>query len=141
MSAYWKWALGLALVAGVLFLLQTPAKPVMPINANLKRMSESARTPRQHVNVAKQSRERAGELAAQARKHEADAARLESAPRSALEHKWPAMGRQPWIRERELAEGARRAAREHIELADHHIRLSVEALASGQQKPGNSEGR
>lgn len=102
--------------------------------AKLEQMAESAQAPVEHVTVAKQYRLRAEEFEAKARKHEAEAQKMEARPRSALEHKWPAMSRQPWIKERQLAMEARRAAKESFEVADRHMRLSVEALAEASAR-------
>ncbi len=96
---------------------------------DLKDLAAAASTPAEHAKVAKQYRAHAGQLEEKAQKHEAEARRLEAMPRPAIEHKWPAMGRQPWIEERKLAMQARRAANEARAIAEKHVWLTVETLA------------
>ena len=116
------------------------AEPVMEI-AKLERMAESARSATEHSEVSKQYRLRAEHFEAKATQHEEQARKMESRPRTALEHKWPGMSRQPWVKERQLAMHARRAASESYSLADRHMRLSVEALAEGGQVAGRAADR
>jgi hypothetical protein len=104
------------------------ADPVMEV-AKLERMAESAQTASEHVEVSKQYRLRAEQFEEKADKHETEAQKLEKQPRSPISHKWPAMSRKPWVKERQLAMHARRAAKESLALADRHLQLSVEALA------------
>jgi hypothetical protein len=99
----------------------------------LESMAETAKTPKDHVAVAKQYRLQADQFEKQAVKHEEKAKELESAPRSPMAYKWPAMAGQPWVKERQLAMEARRAARECLEAADRHIRFSVEKLAEASE--------
>jgi hypothetical protein len=111
-------------------------------NATLEQMAEAAQTPAEHVKVSKQYRLRAEGFDLKAKQHEDEARKLEKQPRSPIEHKWPAMAKQPWIKERERALEARRAANESREIADRHMRLSVEALAEGPHgsQPAASSG-
>lgn len=99
---------------------------------NLEALAEKASTPAEHVKVAKEYRLRAEQLDEKAQQHEEEARKLEKRPRTALEYKWPAMGRQPWVEERKLAMQAKRGANEARELADKHQALAVEGLAAGQ---------
>ena len=86
-------------------------------------------SPAEHAKLAKEYRLRAESFEAQAKKHEAEARKLHARPRSPIAHKWPAMSPEPWVKERQLAMEARRAAKESMEIADNHMRASVEALA------------
>lgn len=103
-------------------------------NPTLEQMAEAAQSPSEHVRVSKQYRLRAESFEVKAKQHEDEARKLEKQPRSPIEQKWPAMARQPWVKERQLAMEARRAASESREIADRHMRLSVEALAEGPQR-------
>src|SRR5262245_26609544 len=95
----------------------------------LESMAETAKTPKDHIAVAKQYRLQAEQFEQRAAKHEEKARELESAPRSPMAYKWPAMAGKPWVKERQLAMEARRAARECLEASDQHMRLSMEKLA------------
>jgi hypothetical protein len=92
-------------------------------------MARNATTTEEHAAVAKQYRLQAEALATKAEEHEAEVKRLmrSSGP---MAHKWPAMAPKGIQRAKDLALEARRASRESLRLADHHVRLSVEALAS-----------
>jgi hypothetical protein len=53
--------------------------------------------------------------------------RLQARPKSAMEHKWPAMANnQSLEKARQLAVEARRAALESNDLAEFHYRASIE---------------
>jgi hypothetical protein len=108
--------------------------PVAASNAMVKRdklekMAETAKTPKDHVAVAKQYRLQAQQFEQKAVEHETTARKLQSSPHSPMSQKWPAMATQPWVKERQLAMEARRAAEECLEAADRHMLLSVEKLA------------
>lgn len=120
----------IGILAATIFSMTTAmaANPVAD-RGKLERMAESAKTPKEHVEVAKHYRAQAEHFTQKAESHEAEARRLQAAPRSPIEYKWPAMGRQPWIRERQLAMEAHRAAKESLEASDRHMRMSVEQLA------------
>lgn len=63
-------------------------------------------------------KDRAAKLEEKARKHDAEADRMDKASRSnPMLYKWPAMVKGPIERERRLAMEARRAAAESLELA------------------------
>lgn len=63
-------------------------------------------------------KDRAAKLEAKAKKHDAEADRMEKASRSnPMLYKWPAMVKGPIERERRLAMEARRAAAESLEMA------------------------
>ncbi|MEJ7608288.1 MAG: hypothetical protein WKF37_18975 [Bryobacteraceae bacterium] len=93
---------------------------------------DSAKTPKEHVDLAKRYREQAEQHEEQAARHESEAAKLEALPRSPLAHKWPSMADQPWTKERQLASEARQAAKQYREASDRPLRSSVELLAEAQ---------
>lgn len=95
----------------------------------LARLAREARTPGEHARVSKSYREQAEAFDAQAQSHEARVAQL-SRSASPMTHKWPAMAAPDLTKERQRAVEARRAARESRMLAEHHLRMSVEALAN-----------
>src|SRR5262245_9313294 len=101
---------------------QTPAAA-----EQLQEMARAADSAGEHAEVAKQYRLRAESLDAEATKHEDEAKKLARSA-GAMIYKWPAMasGHQ---RAKEKAVQTRRAAAESRKLADHHVRLSVEAQA------------
>lgn len=129
-------------LAAVLIPLASAEEPRVA-DARLEQMALAAQTPAEHVAVAKQYRQRAESFKAAAQRHETEARVLEARPRSPLEYKWPAMSRQPWVKERQLAIQARRAASECLAVAERHMRLGVEALAENHQdqpaKPSGSD--
>jgi hypothetical protein len=109
------------------------------VPSQLARLAEVAKTPSDHIAVSKQYRSQAEEFARQAVKHEAAARKAEATP-APLENKWPALGRKAGSKERQLAMEARRAARESIDAADRHFRLSVEALAQAADQDKSRTG-
>jgi hypothetical protein len=119
---------GLAAAAVLMAAPGRAADPSGDRNA-LQKMAEKAETPREHVAVAKQFRLQAQHFQQKADRHEAEARRLESRNRSPMSYKWPAMGGQPWLKERQRAMEARRAAEECLDASERHMRMSVEKLA------------
>lgn len=131
--------LTLGLFAASMAALWTPALAQEPIaGSKLEQMAEAAQSPAEHVAVAKEFRLRAENFEAKAKKHEETAQKLQAQPKSAIAHKWPAMSRQPWVKERQLAIEAQRAAKESFDLADRHMRLGVEALADASERPAST---
>jgi len=124
--------LSLFAVATILAAAPAAAATNLVDRNKLESMAETAKTPKDHVAVAKQYRLEAEQFEQKAAKHEEKAMKLEAAPRSPMAHKWPAMAGKPWVKERQLAMEARRAARECLEASDRHMRLSVEKLAEVQ---------
>lgn len=109
---------------------QKDASDALNSTAKLEQMAEAAQCAVEHGEVAKQYRLRAEQLEARAVKHEKRAAELEAKPKGPMHAKWPAMARKPWVKERELAIQARRAAKESKQLAERHVQLSVETLTA-----------
>lgn len=124
-----------ALAAFSIFAVQ-PATAETPKveSAKLERMAEVAKTPKDHVAVAKHYRSQAEQFEQKALKHEAQARKMQNNPNNPMAYKWPAMAGQPWVKERQLAMEARRAAQESLEASERHMRLSVEALADASDK-------
>lgn len=105
------------------------AKQTPDSTAQLAALAREARTPSDHATVAKGYRLQAESLEAKAAEHEARVERL-SKHQPPVIHKWPAMGSGDLAKAKRQALDARRAARESRQLADHHLRLSVEAQAN-----------
>lgn len=95
----------------------------------LAALAREARTPSDHAHVAKAYRLQAESLESRAAEHEAHVARL-TKNQPAIVHKWPAMAAGEIGKAKRQALDARRAAYESRQLADHHLRLSVEAQAN-----------
>lgn len=121
--------MGMALAAGLLATTGTTrAQNVTKPEAELAELARSATSSTEHARVAKGYRLQADALDARALEFETKVARSSrNAPPMA--HKWPAIAQPDVVKAREQAMDARRAARESRQLADHHIRLSVEARA------------
>lgn len=102
------------------------AQRLMAIEATHAKAA-SARTTAQHASVSKEYRQHAQELSAQAAVHEQNVKDLiRSMPQV---QKWPGLASSQLQKEKSKAVETRRAAREAMELADHHMRLAVEAQA------------
>jgi hypothetical protein len=112
-----------------LFLMAAPAVAAEKAmnSERLQAMAASAKTPAEHATVAKHYRLAAESFENKARRHEAEAARLQNRPQLSFNSKWPAMSPKSEQNERTLAMEARRAAQENLQLADRHYRLSIEA--------------
>jgi hypothetical protein len=104
------------------------AEPLLE-TAKLESLAVEARTPAEHATVSRHFRLRAEALDAKAAEHEANVRKLTKSA-GAMVHKWPGMAPKSLQMERENAMEARRAARESRNLAEKHLRLSVEALGS-----------
>lgn len=133
-SGYAALFLSLCLMA---LALPTPARAgeeksgrAFATDTKLEQLAEAAQCAAEHGDVARQYRLRAEHLEAKAVKHEEKAAELEARPKRPMQAKWPAMARKPWVKEREMAVQARRAAKEAQQLADRHVRLGVETLTA-----------
>lgn len=124
--------IALAFVATVLAVAPVIGATPMVERGKLEKMAESAKTPKEHVAVAKQYRLQAEEFERKAAGHEAEARKLRAAPGNPMAHKWPAMAPRPWEKQQQLAMEARRAAAECLQAADRHMQLSVEKLADAQ---------
>jgi hypothetical protein len=116
-----------ALMAAVLLPGGMAAEPMID-RTQLDTIAKAAKTPADHAKVAKQFRLRAEEWDAKAEKHEAAVRSLQARPKSAMEHKWPAMANnKPLEKERQLAIEARRSAVELNARAEFHYRASIES--------------
>jgi hypothetical protein len=134
-------ALSVLAVFAILTDVRVAAANSMVERSKLEKMAETAKSPKEHVAVAKQYRLQAEQFEQEAVKHETEAQKLASAPRSPMAYKWPAMVGQPWVKKRQLAIEARRAARECLEASDRHMRLGVEALAeANHSRSSRSDG-
>ena len=105
----------------------TGAEPVVEAS-KLSALARDAQTPAEHAAVAKQYRLRAESFEAQAAEYEQSAKRRQQAAGPMI-HKWPAMAPPAVQKDKQKAVEARRAARESRELAERHLRDSVESLA------------
>ncbi len=94
----------------------------------LTALAGEARTSAEHAKVAKEYRLQAESFEATAAEYDATVKRLSKNP-SPMTYKWPSMASPDLVQAKQKAVEARRAARESRELADHHLRRSVEALA------------
>lgn len=95
-----------------------------------------ADTAPEHAAVAKQYRLQAEALGAKAAEHEKKAEDITRAS-GAIVRKFPGMASSRLQSEKTKAVEARRAQREAMQLADRHIRLSVEAQARNPVVAGN----
>lgn len=92
-------------------------------------LAEMARTPAEHAQVAKTYRLQADALQSQADELEAHA--LDVAKHEGpMPVKWPGLASREFQQTRQHAVEARRAARQNRELAEFHLRLSIEAIAN-----------
>lgn len=125
----------LALALGCLVALPVCAQSKFTTEA-LHARAATARTTAQHAAVAKEFRLQAESLGQKAAAHEKEAEQL---MRSAgpMVHKWPAMAPRKLQEEKALAVQARRQEREARKLADHHLRMAVEAQADAKVEAGN----
>jgi hypothetical protein len=122
-------ATALVLALGFAGVVPSATAQDTPAMREVHLMAKNAATTEEHATVAKQYRLQAEALAAKAVEHEAEVKRLMRSG-GPMVHKWPALAPKGIQREKDLALEARRASRESQRLADHHVRLSVEALAS-----------
>ena len=102
----------------------------------LQAMAAKANTAASHAAVARQYRGYAEALNAKAVSHEKDVADLTRAAGASI-HKWPGSASGALQKAKTSAVEARKEAREASALADHHIRLAVEAQASDLAVAGN----
>jgi len=116
-------ALTLAIPTGTAMAQQTPDS-----TTQLAALARDARTPSEHARVSKGYRLQAESFDARAAEHEARVAKL-SRNQPGITHKWPAMAPPDLVKAKQQAMDARKAARQSRELADHHLRMSVEANA------------
>ena len=126
--------IALTFVATVLAVAPAIGATPMVERGKLEKMAESAKTPKEHVTVAKQYRLQAEDFERKAAQYEAEASKLQASPGNPMAHKWPAMAPRPWEKKRQLAMEARRAAAECVQAADRHMQLSVEKLADAHDK-------
>src|SRR5262245_11261110 len=121
-----QFALSIA-VMGTMLALRAAAGDTRVSGERLQAMASEAKTEGDHAEVARQYRLRAEALDAEAAQHEQRAKDLDRSA-GAMAYKWPALvsGRQ---RVKEKAVQTRRFAAESRRLADHHIRMAVEARA------------
>ncbi|HYP13800.1 MAG TPA: hypothetical protein VEQ63_07740 [Bryobacteraceae bacterium] len=124
-----KTIVGVLLTSAVLAAAPASAANAMVERSKLEKMAETAKTPKDHVEVSKQYRLQAAEFEQKAAKHESEARRLQSASGNPMAQKWPGMVNQTSAKQRQLAMEARRAAKECLEASDRHMRMSVERLA------------
>lgn len=116
------------IATATLALLSVPAmaQSLMALSATHAKAA-SATTAAQHATVAKEYRLHAESLNAQAAAHEKSVKDLVRAMPQV--QKWPGLASGQLQTEKSKAVETRRAAREAMELADHHMRLAVEAQA------------
>ena len=119
--------MGTLVLTAAVVLPVTGAEPVVEAS-KLSALARDARTPAEHAAVAKQYRLRAELFEAQAAEYEQSAKRRQQAAGPMI-HKWPAMAPPAVQKDKQKAVEARRAARENRELAERHLRDSVESLA------------
>lgn len=122
----------MAAVAAVAMTVSTEAVMTQQTHEStgqLAALAREARTPSDHARVAKAYRLQAESFEARAAEREADVARL-TKNQPPIAHKWPAMAAGEIGKAKRQALGARRAAYESRQLADHHLRLSIEAQAN-----------
>lgn len=121
-------AASFALGASLLMASNVPLKSPALDGEELAALAKAAKTPAEHLTVAKHYQTRAERFEAEAKRHEDNANRLAKRDNHfPLAHKWPAMAQAPVDRERAKAMQARRAAKECVELAAKHNALSREA--------------
>lgn len=131
----------IAMLAGAMSVLGSNGA-VMIEPTKLEEMAKAARTAGEHFDVSAQYLLQAQDWETKAKRHEAEAKRLEAMPRPAIEYKWPAFSKQPWLAERSVAMQAKRAAKECKELAAKHERKSLELMARTSRAGGvASEGQ
>jgi hypothetical protein len=116
---------GLAIAATLAF---APSARAQTEQTSLMAVSREARTVGEHADVARRFRLQAEAFAAKAAEHEAAAARISRQAPGMLQ-KWPAMAPPALNRAKQQALEARRSAIESRAMADHHLRLAVEAQA------------
>ena len=95
----------------------------------LAALAREARTPAQHASLAKQYRLHAETFDRRAAELEARAGRL-GRTLPGIAHKWPALAPPALNSAKQDALDARESARQSRDLADWHLRLSVEAQAA-----------
>lgn len=135
MKQTWK-NLVLALAATAVIAVGAETVDNKPVESNqLTAMAKSAKTPDQHLAVAKQYELQAKTFDQKASQHEKRATELrDKQGYNAMQYKWPSMARGQEMRETSLAMQARRAAKESLERAAYHRELADRANlpASGQ---------
>lgn len=110
-----------------LALLSTGAFANVPTGeAELAKLSASAKTATEHAAVARGYRELAAQRAQQAAAHEAQVNRLRREPPDPLRMKWRHALPDPVAKEQDRAQKARLAAQEAQGLAARHSQLAVE---------------
>ena len=110
---------------------QTSSQAAIAESQQLQALAREATTSPEHAAVARQYRLQAESFAARASEHEANVKRL-ARTAGPMQHKWPAMAPRDVQREKDRAMAARKASEESRRLADHHVRMSVEALAAAR---------
>lgn len=126
------------MMIGTAALLMTVAASAQSTAAleQLQAAASKANTAASHASVAKQYRLHAEAMAAKASAHEKDVAELTRAAGASI-HKWPGSASGMLQKAKTNAVEARKEAREASALADHHIRLAVEAQVSDLAVAGN----
>jgi hypothetical protein len=125
-----------ALAASAVFAVAAEPVEPKPVDAKeLTAMAKSAKTPEQHLAVAKQYELQAKTFEKKAVQHEQRATELRGKQGyNAMQYKWPSMARGQEMRESSLAMQARRAAKESLERAAYHREMADRANvpAAGQ---------
>ena len=102
---------------------QTPRTP------DLHALSREARTTVEHADLSQRFRQQAEAFESRAAAEEATVKAL-TAKAAPFQHKWPEVRMPDVTAAKRRAVEARRAARESREMAERHLRLAVEALAT-----------
>jgi hypothetical protein len=126
--------MGVMVMAGLVLSVHDASAQRASGDRDLQAMAREANTVGEHAAVARQFRLEGEAFAAKAAEHEANAARLARSAGPML-HKWPSMAPRTLQIEKDRAVAARRSSEESFRLADQHLRMSVEALATSQ--PGS----
>ncbi|MCS7026520.1 MAG: hypothetical protein NZV14_17110 [Bryobacteraceae bacterium] len=121
-----------ALTGAAWMVMAAEPADLKPMDAKeLSAMAKAARTPEQHLAVAKQYEVQARYFEKKAVAHEQRANELrQKQGYNAMQYKWPSMARGQELRESSLAMQARRAAKESLDRAAYHRNM-----ASGGNAP------
>lgn len=119
---------GAAVVALIAMRGIAMAQDTPDTTTQLAALAREARTPSDHARVAKSYRLQAESFEAKAAEHEARVEKL-TKHQPPIANKWPSMVSGDIAKAKRQVVDARRAALESRQLADRHLRLSVEAQA------------
>ena len=119
--------IGLTALAIAAALVSTPNHAAA--QAPLVAQADVARTSAEHAKVARAFRVQADELQAKADELESHASEL-ARQQGPTTVKWPALSSREYQQAKQQAAEARRGARQNRELAEQHLRQSLEALGN-----------